>query len=302
MFPDDQDYMGPESAKKIADEVFEGVNDKMSTYIPGSELSLFNRYLSTQSHGASKDLQFVIDASLKVAKLSGGAFDPTIGPLVNLWGFGPSAKPDKIPSANEIKAIQKKVGWQKLKVIPKKGRIQKTNKNLYVDLSAIAKGFGVDQVFKKLKENQKLRGLYVEVGGEIRVFGRNQLHRTWRIGINKPTNHVALQEVVRLQNVSMATSGSYRNYFEENGKRYSHTIHPSTGMPIEHRLVSVSVIHESCMMADAFATAIMVLGPQQGADFAKKNKLKIYMLIKTDSGYTVRTESGFKGHIKKKGS
>ncbi len=303
VFPDDQTYMEPKEAQKMAEDIFEDINDKMSTYIPGSELSLFNRYLSTKPLEASKDLQAVLNASLKVSSLSNGAFDPTIGPLVNLWGFGPSARPDKVPSLNEIKAMQKKVGWQKLKVTTSSGKIQKKQKDLDVDLSAIAKGFAVDQVFLKLKENKNLNGLYVEVGGEIRVFGRNHRHLWWRIGINKPSTQVAIQEIVELAGgVSMATSGSYRNYFEEDGKRYSHTIHPKTGKPIDHKLVSVSVVHQSCMVADALATAIMVLGPQQGADFSKKNGLKIYMLIKTQSGYTVQTEGGFERLIKKKGS
>ncbi len=260
------------------------VDLKMSTYKQHSELSRFNQMGAGEWFPVSTDTALVVEEALQIAALSGGVFDPTIGPLVNLWGFGPDLRPDQVPSEAELALAFERVGYQSVAVkgVESDSPTLRKDKDIYLDLSAIAKGYGVDQVARYL-DQQGFRNYLVEVGGELRLKGRKPDGSTWRIAIEKPsTTGQVVQEVLAVTDVSVATSGGYRNYFEADGQRFSHTINPLTGRPITHKLASVTVLHPSCATADAMATALMVMGPEKGLAFAREQGLAVYMLVKAE--------------------
>ncbi len=270
------------------------VDLKMSTYKQHSELSRFNQTNADQWFPVSTDTAVVVEEALQIAALSGGAFDPTIGPLVNLWGFGPDLKPDQVPSEAELALAFERVGYHSVQVKDAGSQTPaiRKNKAIYLDLSAIAKGYAVDQVARYL-QRQGYHNYLVEVGGELQLKGHKPDGSSWRIAIEKPNaqGQVA-QQVLAVTDVAVATSGGYRNYFEADGQRYSHTINPLTGRPITHKLASVTVLHASCATADALATTLMVMGPEKGLEFARQHNLAVYMLVKAEEeGFDViRTE------------
>jgi FAD:protein FMN transferase len=281
-----------EELKTKVDSVLREVNRQMSTYIPDSEISLFNKARAGDWFPISKDLEKVLLTAINVSELSGGAFDITVGPLVNLWGFGPEKKNHELPSPEEIADRKKFVGFQYLHVDSVKSAVMKDVDSLYCDLSAIAKGFGVDKVGKYF-ESLGVQNYMVEIGGEVRARGNNHKNEPWKIGISTPDSPSGIQEVISLSNYSMATSGDYRNYFEKDGVRFSHTIDPRTGKPITHNLASVSIMAENCMTADAVATAIDVLGPDEGMKLGNKMGLSVYMILRTDEGFDEKMNNGF---------
>ncbi len=275
---------GPSNtAKSAIDTTLVDVNNKMSTYQSDSELSRFNANPTTDPVSISADLATVVDKALKLSALSQGAFDVTVGPLVNAWGFGPN-KPGSPPSADVLATITPKVGYQKLSLDPKAPALAKAHAEMYVDLSAIAKGHGVDAVAAELEKLGHKRFM-VEVGGEVRAKGLNASNQLWQIGVEKPDPQArAIQEIVALDNLAMATSGNYRNFYEENGKRISHTINPLTGQPVEHRLASVTVLDDNCANADGLATTLNVLGEKDGFELAVKHDIAALFIIKEPTG------------------
>ncbi|MBC8328405.1 MAG: FAD:protein FMN transferase [Planctomycetes bacterium] len=248
-------------------ETLNRVDRLMSTYQADSELSVFNRSQSTGPQRLSAETLQVVAESLRLAKLTGGALDPTVLPLVNLWGFGPAGLRAGIPSQADVDLALSKTGWRRLGLDAVAGTLAKHDPALQLDLSAVAKGYGVDAVCDRLLE-LGCSQIFVEVGGEVRAVGANANGDPWRVGIDKPSLRAApgqaMQQVVELTDLAMATSGDYRNFREFDGRRYSHTIDPATGRPVTHGLASVSVLAPSCMTADALATAISVLGPEKG--------------------------------------
>jgi len=263
--------------------LLQDVNQQMSTYIPNSELSLFNKSTDTNWINVSQDLALVFNEALLISELSQGKFDITIAPIVNLWGFGPQNKPETIPTQKEIDALRNFVGYKNINVRLSPPSIKKHHPKVTCDLSAIAKGFGVDKVSEYLKS----KGIYnhlVEIGGELRASGK-KMNNNWIVGIAFPSQSGSIEEKISLNNLSMATSGDYWNYFEENGVRYSHTLDPQTGKPITHNLASVTVVAENCMLSDALATSIDVMGPKLGYNFAIKNELKVYYIVKEENKF-----------------
>ncbi len=278
------------------DAILEDVNDKMSTYRPNSELSLLNQNLSTDPVGLSADTAKVIGQAIELGELTQGALDITVGPLVNLWGFGPDGRPNKVPSFEKIEQVKTHVGLDKIQLDG--SLIRKADPKVYIDLSSIAKGFGVDQVADYL-ESIGINNYLVEIGGEMRLNGQKADGSQWRIAIEKPVSFDrAVQQVIEPGDAALATSGDYRNYFEQDGVRFSHTIDPTTFKPINHKLVSVSVIAPSCMEADGLATALNVMGPEKAFDFAKKHDLAVYLVVKSDSGFDVLFTEQFKPYMK----
>jgi thiamine biosynthesis lipoprotein len=266
----------------IQDKLAE-VNAKMSHYLGDSELSMLNRWQSTDPYSISQVTFEVLEHALRVSQLTDGAFDITIGPLVDAWGFGPPGRPTEPPDQKTVDRLLERTGWDHLELDPDGPTARKLLPQLTMDLSAIAKGFGVDQVAEAL-ESEDVRDYMVEVGGEIRTLGSNPNGNPWRIAIEKPDPAKReLQVVIPLRNRSLATSGDYRNYYEVKGQRISHTIDPRTGWPITHSVASVSVIHEKCVLADAFATALLVLGPE-GYDLAEDLGLAAYYLARQPDG------------------
>jgi thiamine biosynthesis lipoprotein len=274
---------GREALGAVITEALADVNHKMSTYMPESELSRFNQNPSVAPVPIGEDLVTVLREALRLSARSGGAFDVTVGPLVNAWGFGPTDM-GAPPTEAALAELRPRVGYQKLHLDEGARTLRKEHAQMYVDLSAIAKGFGVDQVARAL-ERQGVSSYFVEVGGEVRAKGRKPDGGRWRVGIEKPDAEArGVQEVVELDGLSMATSGNYRNFYEKDGKRLSHTINPQTGAPVEHRLASVSVVHPECMVADGWATALNVLGEEEGFALALREGLPVLMLVKTPAG------------------
>ncbi len=286
-----------EELKKNIDSVLVDVNNKMSTYIKNSELSEFNKLQDTNWISASYDLVTVFSEAIEVSRKSEGMYDITVGPLVNLWGFGPGNKTEKIPSKKEIDEIKKNIGYKNILIDSNKLKIKKRNPDIYCDLSSIAKGYGVDKVAMYC-DSKNINNYMIEIGGEVRTKGKNQKGNQWRIGIASP-NNIGLQNIVNLSNYSMATSGDYLNYFEKDGIRYSHTINPKTGKPITHKLASVSVIYKDCSYADAYATAIDVMGPEVGYKFALQQNLPIFMIVRQNNEFVEKMTPQFKKFITK---
>ena len=256
------------------------LNQVFSTYIPDSELSLLNE--GAGDIPVSRELMKVLSLSREIYDLSDGAFDPTIGPLVNLWGFGPSGPRNGVPSDEEIGQAMARAGFSRLALndmsITKPG-------DLEIDLSAIAKGYAVDVVSDYLDSLGEHRYL-VEIGGEVRANGRNDRHVPWVIGIEAPDMQVRrLQRTLPIQNMGMATSGDYRNFFEYEGRVYSHTLNPKRGWPVAHNLASVTVLHPRAGYADALATAFSVMGEAATMKLAEENKLLVLAIIRDQGSY-----------------
>lgn len=277
---------------KDIDRLLEQVNDQMSTYRKDSELSRFNQYQDTAPFEVSPQTATVVREAIRLNNVTLGALDVTVGPLVNLWGFGPEARPEVVPTDEELAERKANIGIEHLKADG--NLLSKDLPHLYVDLSTIAKGWGVDVVADYI-ESQGVNNYMVEVGGEIRLKGINREGISWRIAVEKPTvDQRTIQEIIEPGDYAIATSGDYRNYFERDGVRYSHIIDPQTGRPINNRVVSVTVLDKSCMTADGLATGLMVLGEEKGIEVAEQNNIPVFMIVKTDDGFEEVASSAFK--------
>ncbi|WP_429696972.1 FAD:protein FMN transferase [Aggregatibacter kilianii] len=287
-----------QQAHEQIDAILKDVNAKMSTYMKDSELSRFNQNIETNAPiEISADLAKVVKEAIRLNQVTQGALDITVGPVVNLWGFGPEKRVEKQPTAEQIAERQAWVGIDKLSLTEESGKffLTKAMPQLYVDLSSIAKGFGVDQVADYL-ESIKVQNYMVEIGGEIRAKGKNAESKPWQIAIERPTfdGKQAAQQIIGLENMAMATSGDYRNYFEQDGVRFSHEIDPKTGYPIQHALASITVLTPTSMTADGLSTGLFVLGEQKALEVAEQEKLPIFMIIKDGKGYRTEMSSAFK--------
>ncbi len=279
--------------RKSIDAVLDVANAQMSTYLDDSELSLFNASESVEWQQVSADLCKKIEASQALSRLTDGAFDITVGPLVNLWGFGPGELIDEPPGDDAIATLLEVTGYENLHTDCYRYLVRKDLPGLMLDLSAIGKGFAADQV-GLLLASIGYENFLVEVGGELIVRGQNAKGEPWAIGIEAPLpNQRRPHTVVKLTNVGMATSGDYRNFFEADGKIYSHTIDTRTGRPVTHTLASVTVVDELAARADALATALLVMGPEEGMAFAEREQLAVLMLIRTKDGIEERQTAAF---------
>jgi thiamine biosynthesis lipoprotein len=286
------DQPAPDDLAERIDAVLDIVDHSMSTYKAASELSQFNDLAVGSSQQISADFARVLAVSKTVWERSGGAFDPTVGPLVDLWGFGPIAT-DVVPEQAQIDAAKAELGFQYLTL--NNSELAKS-KAVRVDLSAVAKGYAVDLV-ADLLEMLALPDYLVEVGGEMRLSGSNPEGMPWRVAIELPSLMPQVERIIEVQDMAVATSGDYRNYFEQQGVRYSHTIDPRTGRPITHSLASVTVLAEQCADADAWATAFMVLGDKDGMALANELAIPLYMLVKDGAGFKAIHSRAFEPYL-----
>lgn len=292
----------PESIDSAAlqtqvEDILAEVNGQMSTYDANSELSRFNQSETTDWVTVSPELAQVVQQALRISRLSRGAFDVTVGPLVNLWGFGPEMSADELPAKAALEAALARVGYQRLHARLTPPALKKDGADIYVDLSAIAKGYGVDRLAEYL-EAQGIDHYLVEIGGELRGKGLNPAGVPWRVAIEKPDpGQRAVQRVIEISDQAIATSGDYRNFFEKDGQRYSHAIDPETGQPVRHELASVTVVNPSALEADAWATALLVLGPQQGAQLAEEQNLAAFLLVLNDMDINEKSTSRFTHYL-----
>lgn len=266
------------------ESVLDQVVAEISTYDETSELSRLNRNPSTDWIPVSGDLYRVIAEGQRISKLTGGAFDITIGPLVNLWGFGPEARAAAVPTAQEIQAAKARVGWHKLELRADPPAVRKARGDLYIDLSALGEGYGADRVAAWL-DGKGLTDYMVAVAGAIRAKGLNAKRQPWAIAIEQPMpDRRAVHRVIPVSNKALSTSGDYRNFFEKNGKRYSHEIDPKTGAPVDRKLGSVTVVGDVGMVVDGLATAFMVLGDKAGPALADAEGLAAYFIVRQEDG------------------
>ncbi len=264
-------------------ELLEQINTEMSTYDPQSQISQFNQSQSLDWYPVSPGFAYVVNEAIRISQLTDGAFDPTVGPLVDLWHFGPEIEEHTIPTQAQIDEVKSTIGYHHLKARLDPPAIRKSIPKLRLDLSAIAKGYAVDVIAEDLK-SQGIQGCLVNVGGEVVAVGQKEDGTKWRLGIEKPIEGKRdIERVVHLTDVAMATSGDYRNFYEVDGIRYSHTIDPSTGRPVNHHLRSVSILSETCLEADALATAMMVMGMGKSQNFAAENKLAVGLLEREET-------------------
>lgn len=255
------------------------VNARMSTYLASSDLSKFKDSSINEPVTVSERTVSVIQRSLEIAVMTDGYFDPTIAPLVDLWGFGPSAKISEQPSLDQIQQLLPLVDYQHVIVDAANNTLSKSAQS-ELDLSAIAKGYAVDLVADYLI-SKGVSNFLVEIGGEMRSSGVKPTGESWRIAIEAPyVNEQRVYEILELKDMAIATSGDYRNYFESEGKRYSHTINPKTGSPVIHNLASASVIMNDCMDADAFATAFMAMGVDKALKLANEQRIAAYFIYR----------------------
>lgn len=283
----------PETLKAGIDEALEELNDQMSKYRPESEISRFNRWKSRDWFPVSGETAHVVEQALEISRATGGAFDVTVGPLVNLWGFGPDRKERHIPGGKEIEEALQQTGYRHLEVRRSPPALRKKIDAIQVDLSAIAKGFGVDLVATRLME-LGITDFLVEIGGEIRTGGVKADGSPWTLGIEKPlAGKTEILKRLKVSQAALATSGDYRNFITHQGKRLSHTIDPRTGRPVAHALGSVTVLASSCMLADAWATALMVLGPEAGFEKARSENLAAHFIVREDDGFRTRATPAF---------
>lgn len=269
------------------------INAQMSVFEPDSEISKINRTPRGQSVALSENMGYLLRRAQTVYSQSGGAFDPTIGPLVDAWGFGPGKKL-RTPDREQIRKTLQYVGFNKLKFDPLYKTVRKDDGRVSLDLSAIAKGYGVDKVAAFL-EKRGYHDYVVEIGGEIRVSGfRDNTGTPWTVGISEPAENGANAMAVDMTAGAVATSGDYQNYRTgEDGLRYSHTISPQTGLPVRDKLASVTVFAELCIDADAYATAMMSMGYDKAVAFADKYGIAAIFFTHTGSGGFAKSYSAY---------
>ena len=275
----------------------EEINDLMSTYKPHSQLSGFNRSRETGWHAVELEIAELVNLALNVSGESNGAFDITVGPLVNLWGFGPSETAFSPPTQTEINIAKRSVGYKFLESRLQPPALNKKLVDLYIDLSAIAKGYAVDQI-STILQTENIKNFMIEIGGEVKGQGVAAHGKPWRIGIETPqTQRGNIEAVISLEDVGVATSGNYRNFIEHEGKTYSHTIDPRTGYPVTHSLSSVTVVHDSVTIADAWATAFLVLGADQAYKIAQRENMATLLITREESTFKVTASDAMKKYL-----
>lgn len=295
----------PEAVQQALDSLLKQVNNEMSTYQKDSQISQFNQLKSAnEPFAVSADFAKVVQEAIRLNGVTQGALDVTVGKLVNLWGFGPDKRLNKAPSDEQLAAIAPSVGIEKLQLqeVAGKPALSKLHPDLYLDLSSIAKGFGVDKLAEHL-ESLGLANYLVEIGGELRGKGVNLQQQPWRIGIEAPEfeQGKTTAMTVPLHNLAMATSGDYRNYFEdEQGNRLSHIIDPKALRPVSHNLASITVLAPTTMTADGLSTGLFVLGAEKALEVAEQDKLAVFLIKKQGDKFEPLMSSEFKKLVEQK--
>lgn len=288
-----------EALQKEIQQRLDSDDRELSTWKSDSVISRFNQYRGSDPQPVSDNMANIITLSLRIGQKTAGAMDITVGPLVNLWGFGPDKQPVKTPTQAQIDAARALTGLQHLHVIERVegAYLQKDLPGLYVDLSTVGEGFATDHL-ARLMEEEGINSYLVSVGGAVLTRGMNAEGKPWKVAIQKPTDKEnAVQALVDLQGHGISTSGSYRNYYELDGKRISHVIDPLTGRPIQHKLVSATVIATTALEADGWDTGLMVLGEEKAKALALREKLAVYLIMKQGDGFTTWMSPQFKAFI-----
>lgn len=265
----------------------------MSTYREDSDICRFGAYRGSDWFAVSADTVSVVAEALRMSELTSGAFDVTVDPLVRLWGFGARRETGEAPPEQAIAEARCKVDCRRLQARLDPPALRKTSPEISVDLSAIAKGYAADAV-ASLIEKLSVTNYLVAIGGELKARGHGQQGRPWRVGVDKPLDDGrALQRIIELKDSAISTSGDYRNFFTDAGRRYSHVIDPRTGRPVTHNLASVTIVCDTSARADALATALMVLGSDAGFELAAKHGWACLFILRTGSGFVEKATPAF---------
>jgi thiamine biosynthesis lipoprotein len=292
--PADRDALQREIEQEL-----QRLTDQMSTWEPASDLSRFNRS-ANRWQTLPEDLARVLGHALALARDSGGAYDPSVGPLVNLWGFGPDAAPrSRPPPAAAIAAARARIGWQRIEFDAARARARQPG-GMFLDVASLGPGYAVDRIAQRLRAAGHDDYL-VELGGEMRAGGTRADGEAWRVAVERPDRRIDdagdFDLVVALREAAIGSSGDYRVGFEYAGRRYSHTIDPRRGEPIRHALAAVSVIAPEAMQADALAAALLVLGPDAGWHYAEHRRIAAVFTLRRGDRIERRMTPGFAAHL-----
>ncbi|MDH4581763.1 FAD:protein FMN transferase [Pseudomonas sp. BN415] len=280
-----------EEAQGEVEGILAEIDQQMSTYRADSEVERFNALPAGSCLTLPAAMLQLVAFGSKLSQDSGGAFDMTVEPLLNLWGFGPQSRGDQVPSSEAIAAVKAEVGQQHLSI---RGHELCKDAPVQLDFNSIAAGYAVDRVVARLSELGVSSAL-VEITGELKAVGRKPDGAPWRIAVEAPRNdRQVAQEIITLDGLGVSTSGDYRNYFEKNGKRYSHTLDPKTGTPISHNLAAVTVVDESALRADGLSTLLMVLGPEAGEAYAETHGIAALFVTRDGQGFVSHGSSRYR--------
>lgn len=293
-------FPGGETAlQHEVDTLLVRMNQEISTYDPAALISRFNQGPAKTPMVIPATMAKIVQQGIDAGHLTGGKLDVTVGPLVNLWGFGPDKRPVKRPTAEQIAEARARVGIDKLTLTTQEGQylLSKAIPDLYLDLSTLGEGAASDEI-AALLESKNVHNYLIEVAGAVRSQGHNSKGNPWRVAIVEPSDTPgAIEDVVIPNGMALSTAGSYRNYYELDGQRYSHIIDPVSGAPVTHKLVSASVITPTALEADALDTALMVMGPEQALTFAREHHLAVYLIVKTAQGFEAKFTPQFAPYL-----
>lgn len=279
-----------ELLKRETDAILAEVDQQMSTYRDDSAIEQFNQAPAGTCQAMPDGVLELVDAGRLLHEQSQGAFDLTLEPLLNLWGFGPKARAEKVPTAEQLAAARAQVGMQHLR---RDGQQLCKAVDVQVDFNSIAAGYAVDKIVQRFTELGVTRYM-VEVTGELKAAGKKPDGQPWRIGLEAPQDGQRVaQRVLAVDGYGISTSGDYRNYFEEEGRRYSHTLDPLTGAPITHTLAAVTVVDKSTLRADGLSTVLMVMGTERGLAFAERMGIAAFFVTREGDAFVTQTTQAF---------
>jgi FAD:protein FMN transferase len=290
------DHVDAEAVRRTIDAVLEEIDVEMSTYRGDSAISRFNATRSTEWVDVPVGLSRVVAEAQRVSKRSAGAFDITVAPLVQAWGFSASGEPQALPSDAQIAELRERIGYRLLEARLSPSALRKYHPDLTIDVNGVAPGYAVDVLAERFL-SLGLEDFMIDIGGEVLARGRNAVGVAWRIAVERPEDADPKPlAIIELDDRSVTTSGEYRHYFERDGKRYSHTIDPRSGHPIVSR-GSVAVVGATSLEIDAWATALNVLGPEAGLELANQEGLAAMYVIVTDGQLTARKSRTFETDV-----
>ncbi|MHC8334762.1 FAD:protein FMN transferase [Pseudomonas sp. LB3P25] len=281
---------GPKAVQAEVEKILAEVDQQMSTYRSDSDIERFNDLPAHRCQKMPAPILKLVRVGERLSEQSEGSFDLTVEPLLNLWGFGPQARHEKVPAAQALAEVRQRVGYQHLRI---DGDQLCKDAAVEVDFNSIAAGYAVDTIAAKL-EAMGIHNYLAEATGELKAAGKKLDGSPWRVALEEPRDDQQVAEhIIAVDGYGVSTSGDYRNYFEQDGRRYSHTFDARTGAPVSHTLTSVTVIHPSALMADGLSTLLLILGPERGWDYAETHDIGAFFVIRADTGFVTRTTQAF---------
>ncbi|PMY70913.1 MULTISPECIES: FAD:protein FMN transferase [Pseudomonas] len=280
----------PSEVQAQVERILAQIDRQMSTYRSDSDIERFNDLPANSCQAMPAAVLRLIEVGQQLSRDSQGSFDLTVEPLLNLWGFGPQGRGEAVPSDTALAQVRQRVGYTHLRI---EGDQLCKDAAVEVDFNSIAAGHAVDRIAARLAE-MGIDSYLVEATGELKAVGRKPDGSAWRIALEEPRDDRQLAErVIAVDGYGVSTSGDYRNYFQRDGQRYSHTFDARTGRPVEHGLASVTVIHPAAVMADGLSTLLLILGPERGWDYAEKHDIAVFFVIRADTGFVTRSNRAF---------